>query len=952
MCWRFLPISDVCLLTALSRFLLVSLNIEAILGEMTIRQRRKKLEEMARGNGLSDAYTETLTRLKAQKGNKPALGLKTLMWVLNSKRPIRTEELRHAFGVEIGSTELDPENVPALKTLLACCLGLVTLEASSSTVRLVHFTLQEHLSSDSTLFNNPHSTIAEVCLTYLNFGSVRELPPTLPSAPSTMPFLEYASCYWGEHTRSGVTENVKALALKVLDRFDEDISAQLLLLRYERHNFSGFDGVEGPVGFTGLHGVAFFGIAEIFTTISVKKKWDFNAVDCMGCTALIWAVRRGQEAVVKVLLEQKDVNPDKADTKCGRTPLAWAVVLGHEGIVELLLERSDVNPHQADTEYGRTPLAWAAKKGRERVVKMLLEQEGVDPDQADTKYGRTPLAWAAKHGHEGIVKILLERKDVNPDQPDTNYSQTPLLFAAKKGHERVVKMLLEQKNVDPNHVDTISGRTALALGAEGGHVEVVKVLLEREGINLDYEDFLHGRTALSLGAEGGHVEVVKMLLEREGIDPDHVDSLYGRTPLSLGAEGGHVEVVKMLLEREDVDPNHVDTIFGQTPLGIAAQGGYVEVVKMLLERKDVDPDHVETKFGRTPLALGAAGGHVEVVKMFLEREDVNADHADTEYGRTPLWWAAAGGYKKIVRMLLEREDVNPNLKNTENVSMPLSWKVGNGCVEIVGADRGGSEDSDAGGSEGSDWEDDDSSCSGEPGDYERDSDSEDNQDLDDGISFMLSSGDYNGEENDNSGPEDYEDSDLEDSEDSDPEDNEDSNYGDGEAVVVPLSLTPPEGDDRVARTLADPDNPNLDKFNHGGQSSLPPSPGNKDESMVEIRSGSPDLNADITDFKSQPSHTPTDPDEREPALDPKDSVPTSPNNCPPATESPMSLQPSPTLSLKVSYPPQKSGAHPQNIRSTLPVVVNRYWVIAFFICILAFLAYILPSWLPDTFSHE
>ena len=89
---------------------------------------------MKRGNGLGDAYTANLTRLKAQKGNKSILGLKVLMWVLCSQRPLQAEELCHALGVEMGSSDLDPENVPALRTLLASCLGLVTVEASSSTV--------------------------------------------------------------------------------------------------------------------------------------------------------------------------------------------------------------------------------------------------------------------------------------------------------------------------------------------------------------------------------------------------------------------------------------------------------------------------------------------------------------------------------------------------------------------------------------------------------------------------------------------------------------------------------------------------------------------------------------------------------------------------------------------------------------------------------------------------
>ena len=193
---------------------------------------------MRQGKGLDEAYTATLTRLRAQKGYKSILGMKVLMWVLHSERPIQVQELRHALGVEIGSTDLDPENVPALRTLVTSCLGLVTVEESSFIVRLVHFTLQEHLSRDPTLFDNPHSTIAEVCLTYLNFGRPKSSANT-PLAPPTTPLLEYASVYWGRHARRGMTENVKILALRLLDGFDKHISAQLLLLHYNRERSEG-----------------------------------------------------------------------------------------------------------------------------------------------------------------------------------------------------------------------------------------------------------------------------------------------------------------------------------------------------------------------------------------------------------------------------------------------------------------------------------------------------------------------------------------------------------------------------------------------------------------------------------------------------------------------------------------------------------------------------------------
>ena len=409
---------------------------------------------MAGGDGLSDAYQATLTRIRAQKGIKSILALKALMWVLYSERPLKAEELCDALGVEMGATDLDPENVPPLRRLLASCLGLVTLEASSSTVTLVHFTLQEYLLRDTSLFHSPHSTIAEVCLTYLNSESVRSLSPTLRSAPSTMPLLEYASCYWAEHARRGMTEKVKALALRLLDGFDKHISAQLALLHYNKYlgNGSFFDTTEGPAGFTGLHGAAFLGIADMVTPVLDLRKWDVNAADYSGSTALTWAAQRGHEGVVKALLERGDVNPDLAEPKYGRAPLWVAAAEGHRGVVKIFLERDDVDPNQADTEYGATPLSRAAEKGHEGVIKVLLEREDVNPNQADIKHGRTPLSWAAESGNEGVVRILLEWDEVCSVMPD-NSNQTPLSLALSAGHVGVARILQERDGANSYKVD-------------------------------------------------------------------------------------------------------------------------------------------------------------------------------------------------------------------------------------------------------------------------------------------------------------------------------------------------------------------------------------------------------------------------------------------------------------------------------------------------------------------
>ena len=172
----------------------------------------------------------------------------------------------------------------------------------------------------------------------------------------------------------GMTENIELLALKLLDRFDEHISAQLLLLRYYRWAFKEpfYGGEVGPMGFTGLHGVAFLGIVEIAVAVLDMKEWDVKAADYTGNTALIWAAIRGHSEVVKIPLEREDINPNQADTESGSTPLSRAAKYQHLGVVKMLFGREEVNPDQGDTKSGRTPLSWAAEYGHSG-VKMLLE---------------------------------------------------------------------------------------------------------------------------------------------------------------------------------------------------------------------------------------------------------------------------------------------------------------------------------------------------------------------------------------------------------------------------------------------------------------------------------------------------------------------------------------------------------------------------------------------------
>ena len=127
----------------ISRFLLVSLSLDAILKENTIHRRRGRLRVMTTGLGLGSVYGATLDRIKAQDSYKSRLGMTALMWICHSERQLRAEELCQALAVDIGSTDHSADDAPSIQTVLSCCQGFVVVDKEGSAVQLIHNTLRE-----------------------------------------------------------------------------------------------------------------------------------------------------------------------------------------------------------------------------------------------------------------------------------------------------------------------------------------------------------------------------------------------------------------------------------------------------------------------------------------------------------------------------------------------------------------------------------------------------------------------------------------------------------------------------------------------------------------------------------------------------------------------------------------------------------------------------------------
>ena len=220
-----------------------------------------------------DAYGATLDKIKGQGGEKAGLGMAALMWISHAERSLKANELCHARAVEIGLPNLDADNIPSIGLLLACCQRLVSVDREASTVRLIHFTVQEYLRARPELFDSAHSTIAETCLSFLTPQQVKALP-TWPSPDlKDTSFLEYSSLYWGMHAKRELSDRAKLLALELFDEYNNHISTDILEVHkvYRYHGYLNHHSL-----LSGLHCDSSFGTAEIAADLLEVEGCDIH----------------------------------------------------------------------------------------------------------------------------------------------------------------------------------------------------------------------------------------------------------------------------------------------------------------------------------------------------------------------------------------------------------------------------------------------------------------------------------------------------------------------------------------------------------------------------------------------------------------------------------------------------------------------------------------------------
>lgn len=199
-------------------------------------------------------------------------------------------------------------------------------------------------------------------------------------------------------------------------------------------------------GRTPLHYAAMNRHAAVVKLLLDKYEIRVCAIDQKLRTPLLLAAANGDEEIVKLLFARRIGDMDyksfvlyiNGRDLTGMNPLLWAAKKGHDAVVQLLLAKYKVDINCEDRR-GRTPLSWAVENGHVAVVKLLLTKHGIEVNCQDENL-QTPLLLAVKSGQAELVELLLTEGKAHVNR--TVLGASPLSLAQKLGNEEIANMLV------------------------------------------------------------------------------------------------------------------------------------------------------------------------------------------------------------------------------------------------------------------------------------------------------------------------------------------------------------------------------------------------------------------------------------------------------------------------------------------------------------------------------
>lgn len=309
-------------------------------------------------------------------------------------------------------------------------------------------------------------------------------------------------------------DSINNTPLHYAARYDRDNMIEYLLSQKANPNAKNVD------SFTPLMVASFYGNSDALAVLLRHKNCQIDSADKYVKTALFYAVEKGEQQVVDMLLKhpegQKLVNKKAVEDL---TPLHVAAKNGFIKIVQHLLRNKADIISQTDEE--QTPLHLAAAEGQTEVCRILLEH---DPDQTDQliydedEYGNYAIHLACQEGRLEVTRCLIYYEaSVN----ETNTAKfSPIHLAASNGHSEIISLLLDEGAL-VNGEEKSAIPTPLNFACQKGHIECVQILLAHGADMTLIDKESDGSNALDLAIDNGHEDIVELLISQ----PNYMEAM-------------------------------------------------------------------------------------------------------------------------------------------------------------------------------------------------------------------------------------------------------------------------------------------------------------------------------------------------------------------------------------------------------------------------------------------
>lgn len=438
--------------------------------KLTRREVRSSLSTLPKT--LDATYEDALARIRSQAEDDFEVAQTIIMWVLCAQRPLSVLELQHMYAVHllVHDDEYEPvcledDDLPPGDIVTGVCGGLIVVDSTLSTVRLVHYTAQDYLlRTHGEELHKPRLELAKVSLMYLQLLNFSDGPglsdDIMAERLAKFPFLEYAAHYWGQELGEIHMETFWEHVNRFLSN-EVAVSVASQVWSLPRHRFMNWS-LEFPTNVPALVLVASFPLPQVLERLVVQGH-NIEGSGSDGETPLIRSARLGHAENIRTLL-RRGADITAADVT-GETSIERATLPGNACAVKALIVDGNADVNIITGSTGWSLLMSAVSSGSIETVRLLIEA-GADL-HAQTSWGETALSLASIIGREAIANLLI---DAGAILPLNRASRRATLQAAKRGLTTLASRLTSFGGDYDTVVDTGLQREPVAVGRQLAYI--------------------------------------------------------------------------------------------------------------------------------------------------------------------------------------------------------------------------------------------------------------------------------------------------------------------------------------------------------------------------------------------------------------------------------------------------------------------------------------------------